>query len=190
MDGPDGGMVTSEDMIKLEVVVFPEEPPLVKWTLRAGTILLLLTLVFLWAWYRWWVCAPLWHYITSSGLGLPVGMVPLMSLCSVVAPYYFFWPWSSCGHGVADEFIVWLWCSVYMKLLITLVDFWLPEFMVPLKSYSDTRFFYKNNFIRTTRLKLRTQKLRTSYEQLRLGFRCKYNCKILLKNTTHHAFTQ
>ena len=45
-------------------------------------------------------------------------------------------------------------------------------------------FFYKNNFIRATWLKF-AQKLRTSYEQLRLGIRCKFNCKILLKNTTH-----
>ena len=49
-----------------------------------------------------------------------------------------------------------------------------------------TRFsFYKNNFIRTTRLKF-AQKLRTSKEQLRLGFRCKFNCKFLLKNTSRH----
>ena len=47
-----------------------------------------------------------------------------------------------------------------------------------------TRFFKKNNFIRTTRLKF-SKKLRTSYkEQLRLGFSCKCNCMFLLKNTT------
>ena len=43
--------------------------------------------------------------------------------------------------------------------------------------------FYKNNFIRTTRLKF-AQIFRISKEQLRLGFRCKCNCKFLLKNTT------
>ena len=38
--------------------------------------------------------------------------------------------------------------------------------------------FYKNNFIRT-RLKF-AQKLRTSLEQLRFGFRCKCNCKFFI----------
>ena len=46
--------------------------------------------------------------------------------------------------------------------------------------------FYRNNFIRTTRFKF-TQKLRTSYEQLRLRFRCKCNCKILLKTQQNVA---
>ena len=46
---------------------------------------------------------------------------------------------------------------------------------------------YKNNIIRT-RLKF-AQKLRTSSEQLRLGFRCKCSCKFLLKNTAHHVIT-
>ena len=50
------------------------------------------------------------------------------------------------------------------------------------------RFFYKNNFIRTTKLKF-AQKLWTILEQLSLGFRCKCNCKFLLKNTTHHVIT-
>ena len=36
------------------------------------------------------------------------------------------------------------------------------------------KLFYKNNFIRTTRLKF-AQKLRTSSEQLRLGFIFKCN---------------
>ena len=40
---------------------------------------------------------------------------------------------------------------------------------------STTRFYYKNNFIRT-RCKF-AQKLKTSKEQLRLDFRCK--CKVL-----------
>ena len=47
-----------------------------------------------------------------------------------------------------------------------------------MKSYT---IFYKNNFIRT-RLKF-APKLRTSQEQLRLGFGCLCNCKFLLKNT-------
>ena len=51
-----------------------------------------------------------------------------------------------------------------------------------------TLFFIKNNFIRTTSLKF-AQKLRTSSEQLRIGFRCKCNCKLLLKNTSHHVIT-
>ena len=33
------------------------------------------------------------------------------------------------------------------------------------------------------------QKLRTRQEQLRLGFKCKCNCKFLLKNTTHHLIS-
>ena len=45
-----------------------------------------------------------------------------------------------------------------------------------------TLFFFRNNFIRTTRLKF-AQKKRTSKEQLRLGFRCKCDWKFLLKNT-------
>ena len=53
-----------------------------------------------------------------------------------------------------------------------------------------TRFlFYKNNFIRTTRLKF-AQKLRTSYlEQSRLGFGGKCNLKFLLKNTFIAGFS-
>ena len=43
-------------------------------------------------------------------------------------------------------------------------------------------FFFYNNFIRTTKLKF-AQKLRTSKERLRLGFRCKCNYKFLLKST-------
>ena len=42
--------------------------------------------------------------------------------------------------------------------------------------------FFNNNFIRTTKLKF-AQKLRTSKERLRLGFRCKCNYKFLLKST-------
>ena len=50
--------------------------------------------------------------------------------------------------------------------------------------------FYKNNFIRTTRLKF-AQKLRTRLRTIvpRVRFRCKCNCKFLLKNTTHHVIT-
>ena len=50
-----------------------------------------------------------------------------------------------------------------------------------------TRFFYKNNFIRT-RLKF-AQKLRTSYEQSRLDFWFKCNWKFLLRNETFHVIT-
>ena len=56
------------------------------------------------------------------------------------------------------------------------------------QNHGNTRFFYKNNFIRTTRLKF-AQKLRTSWEKLRLGFRFKCNWKFLLNNTTHHVTT-
>ena len=58
----------------------------------------------------------------------------------------------------------------------------IPYFFQLLKQ-SHTRFFYKNNFRRTTRLKF-AQIFRISKKQLRLGFRCKCNCKFLLKNTT------
>ena len=56
-------------------------------------------------------------------------------------------------------------------------------------STCTTRFFFnKNNFIRT-RLKF-TQKINNKLRTImRLGFRCKCNCKFLLKNTTHHVIT-
>lgn len=46
------GVIPSDGKVRMEVVTFPEEPPAVKWTLRLSTLALLLTLVFLWEWYR------------------------------------------------------------------------------------------------------------------------------------------
>ena len=50
-----------------------------------------------------------------------------------------------------------------------------------------TPLFYKNNFKRTMRLKFAEQ-LRTSSGQLRLGFRCKCNCKVFIEkhSTSRH----
>ena len=53
-----------------------------------------------------------------------------------------------------------------------------------IRSTCTTRFFYKNNEAQIyPKIK---NKLRTI---MRLGFRCKCNYKLLLKNTTHHVIT-
>ena len=75
------------------------------------------------------------------------------------------------------------------NLVVTLffnrnIPYFFQLFIYPAKYNSKViHAFYKNNFIKTTRLKF-AQIFRISKEQLRLGFRCKCNCRFLLKNTT------
>lgn len=50
-EGKNGHLIVG-DNVYLEVVQFKEETPLVKWALRGFTLLVLASLVVLWAYYR------------------------------------------------------------------------------------------------------------------------------------------